>query len=156
MALKVKVMKGIISIPIGALVVTILLLLIIFAPIFLTTIHVKRIIAQEVSFNRAQDTLLALLSLTATDPLDNKIKPVYEIVAENISLTTGPDLEFLKSILDFYIPSKCFKLFYEKNGVKILLVEGRTQKCEFNQTVTTSIALPFGTKLLQNITLVVD
>jgi hypothetical protein len=148
-------MKGI-SIPVASLVVTIFLLVMIFTPIFLTTIHIKRTIAQEASFNRAQDTLLALLSLTATDPLDNKIKPIYEIIAENISLTTGPDLEFLKSILDFYVPSKCFRLFYERNGVQILLIEGRTQKCEFNQIVTTTIALPFGAKLLQNITLVVD
>lgn len=152
-------MRGI-TIPFASILVTIFILIMIFAPIFVTRIHIERIIRQDLSFNRARNTLLTLLLLTHIDSLDSRLKPISEIIAENITLTPGPDLEFLRSILDFYIPSKCFRLFYEKDGMKILLIEARTTGCKFNQTAIATIALSPGANgesfPTQNITLVVD
>ncbi|MDI6807317.1 MAG: hypothetical protein QMD14_05980 [Candidatus Aenigmarchaeota archaeon] len=147
-------MKGI-SLPFAMIVVTFFLVVMIFIPIFMTRIHIERIIRSDISFNTAQNALLSLLSFHMEDPLDGKAKPLYEIMVENITLLIGPNVEFLKSTLDMYIPSGCYKLFYEEGGKRVVLLESIKKDCKFNQTANTSLLLPYDLQP-RNLVLVID
>jgi len=145
--------KGIAFI-IGAIIVTFLALIGILMPFFAIRIHIERSVILETKYTNVELALLTLLSSTNTDTLDKKIKPVYEVISEYISLTDKPDVGFLTPLLNDLIETHNYKLYYIESGQeKILAKQGEPLTYE----AKTNVVLPYDENILmKEIHLVID
>jgi hypothetical protein len=125
-----KMNKGI-AFAMGAIIVSFLIMLAILMPFFVLRVHIERNVILETKYNNAQLALLSLLSSTHTDSLDGNTKTVYEIIPESMSQKNKPDLSFLKSLLNEFVDTNIYKLYYIDNGQeRILANQGDFSKFE--------------------------
>ncbi|MEM5843924.1 MAG: hypothetical protein QW841_01635 [Candidatus Aenigmatarchaeota archaeon] len=120
-------------------------------PALATRVHIRRVVNFEAKNNNAQLALLALLSAQKDG------KPIYQIISEYISFSSAnkPNIDFLRSMLDNLITSKCYKLYYLENGQEKILASSSCTPKQFKAEA--KIVLPFGSdKLFQKIYLVID
>ena len=92
-------------------------------PFFVTKVHMERLVLLELRDANANTALISLLSSTETDTLDGQTKRVSKIIAENISFTNSPDMNFLGPMLDKLVRSNIYKLFYINGGGEVILVQ---------------------------------
>jgi hypothetical protein len=138
----------------AAVILTFLIQLAILMPFFALKVHIERVVIMETKYSNAQLTLLSLLSLTHTDPLDNNIKPIYKIISEHMSLTVKPDVTFLSSLLNDLVESRTYKLYYQESGGDVILAQSGSPSLA---TSSTSIILPYNSnQLSKELYLVID
>ena len=115
-------------------------------PIFFLRIHLVGIVNIENKVDNVQLTLLTLISSTHDG------KPIQKIIGEHIALGIYPDIDkILSTKLDKMI--EC----YELRDSKGILVKSQKPDCNPSKfTAETRIPLPFGEKLSEEISLVID
>ena len=107
---------------------------------------IVRTVEFEYKYNNAQLALLTLLSTTHDG------KTVSEIIGEHIVLNQPDNLDLiLKEKLDKIVESKCYELSIPSKSLV------KSPRCEPEEyTAKTRIALPYGSKLTEELTLVID
>lgn len=151
-------MKGITGIELAlvGIIFTIGAVFFIIIPVIALKIHIIQVIELQYKYNNAQLTLLTLLSLTETDSIDGKTKPISQIIAEYVAVSPKPDKSFIKTKLDKMVESKimeCYILTSEKAGE----LANNTDNCnpsKYNGNAV--ISLPYDSQLTDKLTLVMD
>jgi hypothetical protein len=85
----------------------------------------------EYKYNKVQHTLLTLFSTTHDE------KKVSELIAEKFAIDKPSDLDFLKSILDKEIESKCYQINVSD---KVLL---SANDCNPSYWINSTIVVPY-------------
>jgi len=115
-------------------------------PIFFLRIHLVGIVSIENKADNVQHALLTLISSTYDG------KTIEQIIGEHIALGTYPDIQkILSAKLDKIID--CYEL---KSQSETLAKSGK-QGCDPSKfSAEASVPLPFGEKISEKITLVID
>jgi hypothetical protein len=154
-------MKGfIIDIALIGIIFTVGSILFVIVPLIFTKIHLISVVEFRYKYDNAQLALLASISITSTDTLDNKVKPASEIIAEYVALPSSRsniDISFLKTSLDKFVVETiiaCYKLSSASAGT---LAENTVNCVPSTYSAKTRITLPYNPQdLTDEITLVMD
>lgn len=143
MAKAISLFAGLLLISLWIVLATIL------PPLYAQT-QIKRLVIYEQAEHQAELALLSLLRSSQLDSLDQRYKPASQILAEHASLEEKPSLEWLKPVLNKLLAGRCYELFYEEAGEKVVLASS----CEAKRhAIRTNLSLPTG--LVKEFTLAV-
>jgi len=109
---------------------------------------IVRVVEYEYNYNNAQLALLTLLSTTQDG------EPLSKFIAEHIVLNEPDNIEdILKEKLDKIVESKCYELSIPSES----LIKSSEPDCDpKDYTAKARIALPYGSRLTEEITLVIN